>query len=372
MGGRLLLKIRYSIDSGWRLNSFNALRLILALIVLIGHSFSISGNQFNFSIAEIPLTSLSVYCFFILSGYLITPGLVNGGGFNYIVRRIARIYPAYIGVIIIVGFGFSSLWQKMAPVKSFNLFDQIRYVFFNLLPPPGLFNQESKMVDFLGGQPTSVPRDGVPNGSLWSLTLEFLAYLALFLLFISSRKFGKSFKLILFWIFFATYIWAIIGSICLGKYSIDNPTIFQSILLKWPYLLGFCSGALLSMIKEKKLNSNFTSFFAFTLFLVSTTRPFFFALFGVFALTIFIVNLGKSKTFTYFPLGIDISYGVYLYHFPVEQSLAHFIQIRQNFVVFVSFSIVATCLLAFVSARFIEGPSQRMAKTWLTKRQLGK
>ena len=115
-----------STDAVPRLNSFNSLRLLLALIVLIGHSGATSGNEFNFSVGKIPLRDLSVYCFFILSGYLITPGLLNTGVSNYIVRRIARIYPAYIGVILVVGFGFSSLWQKVSPEKSFNVFNQIR------------------------------------------------------------------------------------------------------------------------------------------------------------------------------------------------------------------------------------------------------
>jgi peptidoglycan/LPS O-acetylase OafA/YrhL len=114
------------------LNSFNALRLLLALIVLVGHSGVTSGNEFNFQFGKIPLTSLSVYCFFILSGYLITPGLISGGEFNYGVRRIARIYPAYIGVILVVGFGISNLWQKITPVKSFSLSNQIQYFAFNI------------------------------------------------------------------------------------------------------------------------------------------------------------------------------------------------------------------------------------------------
>ena len=359
-----------SIDTLSRLNSFNFLRLLLALIVLIGHSGATSGNEFNFSVGKIPLTSLSVFCFFILSGYLITPGLLNRGVSNYIVRRIARIYPAYVGVILVVGFGFSSIWQKISPEKSFNFYNQIRYFVFNVLPPPGLFNQESKMVDFLAGQPNSVPLRGISNGSLWSLTLEFMAYLALVILLIFSRKTGRSFVAILFWTSFVIYIWAIVSSVYLDTYTLRGPTIFEAILLKWPYCFCFFFGSLLGALKEKKLESNLISFLALTLFLVSTFKPFLFALFGAICLTIFVLNLGKSKIFAYIPLRVDISYGVYLYHFPVEQTLAYFPQIKQNLFLFISLSVFFSFLLAYASAKVIEGPSQRKAKVWITERKL--
>lgn len=359
-----------SIDTLSRLNSFNFLRLLLALIVLIGHSETISGNGFYFSVGKIPLTFLSVYCFFILSGYLITPGLLNRGVSNFIVRRTARIYPAYIGVIVVVGFGFSSVWQKISPEKTFNFYNQIRYFVFNVLPPPGLFNQESTMVDFLAGQPNSVPLHGISNGSLWSLTLEFMAYLALVILLIFSRKTGKSYVAIIFWTSFFIYIWGIVSSIYLDTYTLRAPTIFEAILLKWPYCFCFFFGSLLGAIKEKRLESNLIRFLVLTLFLVSTIKPLLFALFGAICLTIFVLNLGKSRIFASIPLRVDISYGVYLYHFPVEQTLAHFPQIKQSIFLFISLSIFFSCLLAYASAKLIEGPSQRRAKAWITERQL--
>ena len=361
--------IKRSIVSFQGLNSFSAVRLILAFIVLVGHSGSTSGKEFSFSVGIIPLRDLSVFCFFILSGYLITPGLLRGGEIYYLVRRIARIYPAYVGAILVVGFGISSLWQMLAPVKSFSVSNQIQYFAFNVLPPPGLFSQESKMVDFLAGQPISVPLSGIPNGSLWSLTLEFLAYLALVVLFIFSKKIGKSFYFTLFWTLFIVYIWAIIVAISFDSYWLRNPTIFEATLLKWPYLLCFLSGAFFSLNENRKWDSNPISFLMLILFLVSTNNPLLFALVGAFCLTILIVNLGESTMFARLPLRVDISYGIYLYHFPVQQTLAQFIQIKQNLILFIGLSIFFSSLLAYASAKFIEGPSQRKAKVWLSERQ---
>jgi peptidoglycan/LPS O-acetylase OafA/YrhL len=174
--------------SGGKLNSFNSLCLVLALIVLIGHSGLISGNYFSFTVGKIRLESLAVYCFFIISGYLITPGLQQGGVRNYMIRRCIRIYPAYVGVIAAVGFGFSILWEYLSSDNSISIFYSIRYFFLNIIPLPGLFNQQYWNVNFFGGQPIAVPVKGISNGSLWSLTLESIVYVSLVVLFSFSQK----------------------------------------------------------------------------------------------------------------------------------------------------------------------------------------
>jgi len=138
------------------------------MLVLIGHAGALSGNNFPFHIGKIPLTSLAVYCFWILSGYLVKPGLINGRVRDYLIRRTIRIYPAYFGVLAFTGFGLSFLWQRFFHVKGFSVLDPIRYVVFNLLPPPGIFTQESKNISFLSGLPVSKVDPGIPNGSLWS------------------------------------------------------------------------------------------------------------------------------------------------------------------------------------------------------------
>jgi peptidoglycan/LPS O-acetylase OafA/YrhL len=196
-----------------------------------------------------------------------------------------------------------------------------------------------------------------------------MAYLALPILFIFSRKIEKSFYSILFWTLFIVYIWAIIAAVIFDTYTLRNPTIFEAVLLKWPYLFCFLFGAFLSLTKRKNWDSNLISFLALILFLVSTTQPLFFAIFGVFCLTIFVVNLGESKIFAHLPLRVDISYGIYLYHFPVQQTLAQFTQIRQNLILFIFLSIFLSSLLAYASAKLIEGPSQRKAKAWIIERQ---
>jgi len=351
-----------------RSNSFNQIRLILAFVVLLGHSGVTSGNDFKFAIGEINLRDLSVFCFFILSGYLISPGLIQGGVRTYLIRRFARIYPGYFGVILAVSFGFSRLWQELKPLSSFNLSNQINYFLFNLLPPPGMFNQESMMVDFLAGQPDGAIMKGNSNASLWTLTLETVMYLGLALIFSFAMFAQKSFRIIICWTVILVYFCSVTSAILMPTYHQPNPNVFESILLKWPYILSFIFGVYLSFVKKLKFNSYFVNILLFILLLISTTKPFFFAIFGIFCLGILVINFGESSTLSKVSLRLDISYGVYLYHFPVQQTLAHFAPVRENLVLFISLSILFSSALAYLSARFIEGPAQRKTKKWVTNR----
>ena len=53
------------------LNSFDTLRLMGSLVVLVGHSFIITGSP-QIMVGDMPLHTLGVCIFFVISGFLIT------------------------------------------------------------------------------------------------------------------------------------------------------------------------------------------------------------------------------------------------------------------------------------------------------------
>jgi len=76
----VVVEERFTMSSGipdHRLNNIDALRLILAVLVLFSHCYPLAtGSEqdeplFVFSRGQLTLGGLAVDCFFILSGYLI-------------------------------------------------------------------------------------------------------------------------------------------------------------------------------------------------------------------------------------------------------------------------------------------------------------
>jgi peptidoglycan/LPS O-acetylase OafA/YrhL len=69
-------------------NSFNEMRLILALLVLLGHGVWIIGSkeEFSFQFGKIPITYFAVYSFFAISGYLVGPKIEQQGLRIFFVR----------------------------------------------------------------------------------------------------------------------------------------------------------------------------------------------------------------------------------------------------------------------------------------------
>lgn len=83
-------------------NGFGAIRLMLAALVIVSHTFELRDGS---RVAEpltrlchtISLGDLAVDGFFVLSGFLIAGSLASAHGTrDYLRRRVARIYPAFL------------------------------------------------------------------------------------------------------------------------------------------------------------------------------------------------------------------------------------------------------------------------------------
>ena len=78
---------------GDRHNRLNAIRLVLASVVILGHAWPLTG-------ADGPslelLSDVAVNGFFVLSGYLIAESRVRTRLVPYLWRRFLRIYPAFL------------------------------------------------------------------------------------------------------------------------------------------------------------------------------------------------------------------------------------------------------------------------------------
>lgn len=167
-------------DSTSRRNSFDALRLIAAFMVLVAHAFVLTGAGAVPRVAGVPLDRLGICVFFAISGYLIAGSwLRSPSSFSYLKNRALRIFPALIVVVMITTFVIGPLatalplsdyfgdphtWQYLMNVSLIGHYDL-----------PGVF------------QSTDHARSAV-NGSLWTLGVEFSCYLGLLALLVLLPK----------------------------------------------------------------------------------------------------------------------------------------------------------------------------------------
>ncbi|MGV8884375.1 MAG: acyltransferase family protein [Microbacteriaceae bacterium] len=150
-----------------RSNNFDALRLIAALAVLIGHAWPLTGVGYPPEIGGIKIYHLAVFVFFAVSGYLITTSWQRTPVVRrFLAARFLRIFPALILVVVLTVFVVGPLATRIPLGEYFGSSQTWGYLVTITLAAsyqlPGVFVDN--------------PLD-VVNGSLWTLGPEFGCYL---------------------------------------------------------------------------------------------------------------------------------------------------------------------------------------------------
>lgn len=160
-----------------RSNNFNILRFLAALMVMAGHMGYILGTSVPQLWGE-QIQVLGVRIFFLIGGFLITKSWLSDPHFlRYSVKRCSRIWPALIVYVLFVTFIAGPFITSLTVREYFfnsgitrYLKNILFYIEYNL---PGVF--------YTNPYPYAV------NGSLWTLPVEMLMYLAVpFIIIISG------------------------------------------------------------------------------------------------------------------------------------------------------------------------------------------
>lgn len=156
---------------GQRRNNFTIMRLAFALLVLVGHSYPISGNGYD------PLSSLmqnmwigeaAVLGFFTISGFLITASFQNRPIGDFIAARILRLYPGFIVCLIVVAMILGPIDNTMSLREYYSNPHVYWFVWEN-----------ARIWDLYYNIPNHAPDNpfpGATNGSTWTLPAELLCY----------------------------------------------------------------------------------------------------------------------------------------------------------------------------------------------------
>jgi peptidoglycan/LPS O-acetylase OafA/YrhL len=151
-----------------RRNNLDALRLAGAVLVVVGHAFVLTGVGHVPRLGGIPLHSLGLYLFFTLSGYLISASWSRNAHLAPFLRnRVLRIFPALIVVVIftvaVIGPAVTSVSLPLYAGDGQTWTYLLNLILVPQYELPGVF--------------TDNPHSSAVNGVLWTLGIEFCCYL---------------------------------------------------------------------------------------------------------------------------------------------------------------------------------------------------
>lgn len=83
-------------------NNFDLLRLLFSTTVFLVHAYELTKHPQLAFITKFLNSAVAVNAFFVISGFLVTMSYLNSSSAaEYSIKRIRRIYPAYVTVILL-------------------------------------------------------------------------------------------------------------------------------------------------------------------------------------------------------------------------------------------------------------------------------
>ena len=322
-----------------RHNSLNALRLILAVLVIVSHAWPLGGFGPDPQWGDFTIGTWAVAGFFAISGWLIMGSRLDSSLRSYLWRRFLRIYPAFLVCLAVVGLAFAPLTAALSG-GSYGWLDGARYLGANAL----LVIVEARV----GGTPTGLPYDKSWNGSLWTLSYEVFCYVLVGLIvsFVARRWLRA--------VLTGALVGLTVAELAFGA-GLSAPQALHLLTMLAPF---FFAGCLLFLFRDRIPRS-------VPVALLCCTACVGIALTGVngvlAALPLGYLCVWFGMCLPLQPVGArnDLSYGVYIYAFPVQQMLALLGVHRAGVAVFALAAVVATFPFAAVSWFAVERPVRR-------------
>jgi len=335
-----------------RNNSLNLIRLIFAVAVLVHHAWPLSGTENSPAFAGDTLGGWAVAGFFVISGYLITHSRFTHSLGDYLVHRIARIVPAFIVSLIVVAAFFAPIGYAKANGTLDGFFGAgttpFNYVFTNLGLRMNAYD--------VAGTPAGVPYAGAWNGSLWSIYFEFCCYIivAFIGLFALVRKSP--------WPITVLFLLSVAANVLMPRIAPYAQSNYDFVMLV--HLLPFFLGGALVYVWKHRIGIHWL--------------PAVLSLAAAAVLTGLFPTWGGGASGAFIAYGLlwislwlpsprlikknDISYGIYIYAFPIQQLLALYGLHELGLPAYIIIAGVLTFLPAICSWIWLERPIMRTVR----------
>lgn len=317
-------------------NNFNLVRLIAAMMVVISHSFLVTTGQnesepLSWSAYDLGATAVNI--FFVMSGMMVSRSFEKQPNLTRFLRaRMLRIYPglivASIGVAMVVGpLGTDvSLSQYFTDIRTWTYPFRVLYDFDSaVLPDTFLHN--------------ALPTTNMP---LWTIRYELLAYIG----FVALAAVGLARRGLVLCAAIAT------SGILMVAYSGTGASLFR-------FAFAFLAGVVAFRFGNTiRLSRGIALLFVITaLVMIGTPIAPLLSILSV-GYAAMVVASQKLPAWGHDLLKTDLSYGIYLYAWPVQQTLAHYMTWEGPMIAaHIILSLIITGPLAALSWVLVEKPA---------------
>ncbi len=322
-------------------NCFDFIRYFFTISIIIVHFCYLNDIKEFWFISGVT----GVRAFFIISGFLIFYSHIEKQSIRYYIeKRIRRILPPYISVVILCT--IAGIFMTQLSFKDYiSNSETYRYLianlsFLNFLQPtlPGVFESNPIMAI---------------NGSLWTMKVEVMFYISVPFIFWILKRYNK------LGIMITIFLIAIIYEYYFTRLYEQTNNDFYLLIRKQfgSQLIYFYSGTFILLYFDlfiKYLKFLFpiailVYYFQSSCFLLGYLEPL--------ALATIIIGFAYSmKYLNYLRKYDNISYGMYLYHFPVTQAVVYYIAPHTTIYITFILSLSLTIAVSLISWILIEKP----------------
>lgn len=325
-------------------NNYDLLRLMLALAVIVSHATPVGLGRG----AQEPLSSffkgttlgdVAVGGFFAVSGFLVTGSWRKSTPFNYLQKRAGRILPGFVTACAIT--------VLLACATSLNRTDTIACTsWWGVIATTVTLRRPVVCMAY-----SVNPYLSETNASLWTIKFEVGCYVATALLGLSGLLLAKRRSAVAL-----LFVGLVIAGVMLDGSSFDKAPVGYAVRLATFYAAGMFVYCFRDILPRSQLLTilcvvliALSSLDRHLVLIVLPSAGVYLMFRFVYTDRIFVPNLRKNVG--------DLSYGLYLYGWPVAQSVIVLIGVKTLGVWQLAFVSILACLpIAYVSWHCVERP----------------
>lgn len=336
-------------------NNFTLLRLLLAVAVVVSHAFSVTTG----AVPDEPLAAATGFTlgehavngFFVVSGFLVTMSFDQRGWRDYVIARALRIAPGLIVATLAVALLLGGAMTRLPLTDYLESPDLRRFIGMTLTS----FKSNIALPGVFADNPFKFPM-----GTVWTLKYEVLCYAGVLAFGLAGLVRSRAAAL------------ALVAGLTLSMASLDffRPDAPKGMetSLRLPLIFAF-GAALYAWRNRARLSGPLALALIAATWLASSTFLYKTLLFLSTSYGVMWLALAPVLTRRSYEPKADLSYGTYLYGWPVQQALHALFPATAALVLLVP-SLVITLAVGALSWYAVEKPALALKARTLGRRTL--